>query len=65
MMSSAMPGTSDRKGTRRPGRKAPTLRSESNTSGTAGGRVVNIYKFLNIRINVFLAICPDYPDLTY
>ena len=39
-MSSAMPGASDRKPTRRPGRKAPTLRPESNTSVTAGGRVV-------------------------
>ena len=39
-MSSAMPGASDRKPTRRPGRKAPTLRPESNTSGTAGVRVV-------------------------
>ena len=31
------PGASDRKPTRRPGRKAPTLRPDSNTSGTAYG----------------------------
>ena len=41
-MSSAMPGTSDRKGARRPGRKAATLRPESNTSVTAGEWVVKI-----------------------
>ena len=39
-MSSAMPGASGRKPTRRAGRKAPTLRPETNTSVTAGGRVV-------------------------
>ena len=39
-MSSAMAGTSDRKRTRRPGRKAPSLRPDTNTSVTAGGRVV-------------------------
>ena len=39
-MSSASPGANDRKPTRRPGRKAPTLRPESNTSGTAEGWVV-------------------------
>ena len=39
-MSSASPGISHRKSTRRPGRKASTLRPESNTSGTAGVRVV-------------------------
>ena len=39
-MSSAMPGATHRKPTRRPGRKAPSLRPESNTSVTAGGRVV-------------------------
>ena len=39
-MSSAMPGTTHRKPTRRAGRKAPTLRPESNTSVTAGVRVV-------------------------
>ena len=40
-MSSAMPGATHRKPTQRPGRKAPTLRPETNTSVTAGGRVVN------------------------
>ena len=39
-MSSASPGATHRKPTRRAGRKAPTLRTDSNTSGTAGGRVV-------------------------
>ena len=39
-MSSASPGASHRKHTRRPGRKAPTLRPDTNTSVTAGGRVV-------------------------
>ena len=39
-MSSAMPGASDRKPTRRPGRKAPTLRPDPNTSVTAGVWVV-------------------------
>ena len=39
-MSSASPGATHRKPTRRPGRKAPTLRPESNTSVTAGVRVV-------------------------
>ena len=34
------PGARDRKPTRRAGRKAPTLRPESNTSGTAGVRIV-------------------------
>ena len=40
-MSSASPDASDRKPTRRAGRKAPTLRPATNTSVTAGGRVVN------------------------
>ena len=39
-MSSASPGATHRKPTRRPGRKAPTLRPHPNTSGTAGVRVV-------------------------
>ena len=39
-MSSAMPGASDRKPTRRAGRKAPTLRPDPNTSVTAGEWVV-------------------------
>ena len=39
-MSSASPGPTHRKPTRRPGRKAPTLRPDPNTSVTAGGRVV-------------------------
>ena len=39
-MSSASPGATDRKPTRRAGRKAPTLRPESNTSVTAVVRVV-------------------------
>ena len=39
-MSSASPSATHRKPTRRPGRKAPTLRPETNTSVTAGGRVV-------------------------
>ena len=42
-MSSASPGATHRKPTRRPGRKAPTLRPDTNTSGTAGGRVVKAY----------------------
>ena len=42
-MPSAGPRHRDRKYTRRPGRKATTLRPESNTSGTAGGRVVTPY----------------------
>ena len=40
-MSSASPSASHRKLTRRPGRKAPTLRPDPNTSGTAGVWVVN------------------------
>ena len=39
-MSSAMLSASDRKPTRRSGRKAPTLRPDPNTSGTAGVWVV-------------------------
>ena len=39
-MSSASPGATHRKPTRRPGRKAPTLRPDPNTSVTAAGRVV-------------------------
>ena len=39
-MSSAMPGATDRKPTRRAGRKAPTLRPDTNTSVTAAVRVV-------------------------
>ena len=39
-MSSAHPTPSDRKPTRRAGRKAPTLRPDPNTSVTAGVRVV-------------------------
>ena len=41
-MSSASPGSTHRKPTRRPGRKAPSLRPGTITSGTAGIRVVNI-----------------------
>ena len=41
-MSSASPWASDRKPTRRPGRKAPTLRPDPNTSVTAGVRVVKL-----------------------
>ena len=41
-MSSASPGPSDQKPTRRTGRKAPTLRPESNTSVMAGVRVVKV-----------------------
>ena len=37
---------SHRKLTRRPGRKAPTLRPDTNTSGTAGGRVLNTITFV-------------------
>ena len=40
-MPSAMPGTSHRKPTRRAGRKAPTLRPDSNASVTTDVRVVN------------------------
>ena len=43
-MSSARPGATHRKPTRRAGRKAPTLRPESNTSVTAGEWVVNQMK---------------------
>ena len=43
-MLSASPGATHRKPTRRPGRKAPTLRPESNTSETAGVRVVILPK---------------------
>ena len=46
-MSSAMPGARHRKPTRRPGRKAPSLRPDSNTSVTAGGRVVKYVKHFN------------------
>ena len=41
-MSSASPGASHRKCTRRPGRKAATLRPDLNTSVTAGVRVVKL-----------------------
>ena len=41
-MSSGSTYASDRKPTRRPGRKAPTLRPETNTSVTAGVRVVKM-----------------------
>ena len=44
-MSSASPGASDLKPTCCVGCKAPTLRPDPNTSGTAGGRVV-IYVLL-------------------
>ena len=42
-MSSASPGAKHRKPTQRALRKAPTLRPDSNTSGTAGGREVNVF----------------------
>ena len=64
-MSSASPGVSHRKCTRRPGRKAPTLRPESNTSVTAGVRVVMIgrptyteYAGLEIRVDLDVALRP-------
>ena len=42
-MSSAMPGATHRKPSRRPGRKAPTLRPDTNTAVTAAVPVVNMY----------------------
>ena len=54
-MSSASPGPSDRKPTRRPGRKAPTLRPDTNTSVTAGVRVVKCGETLVGTENTFNA----------
>ena len=57
-MSSAMPGATDRKPTWRTGRKAPTLRPDPNTSGTAGVRVVKtemeIWEKKKNQISIFL-----------
>ena len=53
-MSSASPGASHRKPTRRPGRKAPTLRPDPNTSGTVVQRVLNIYIYMYIYIYIYL-----------
>ena len=53
-MSSAMLGVSHRKPTRRPGRKAPTLRPDTNTSVTAGGRVVKTTTHSSV---LFLSTC--------
>ena len=44
-MSSASPGASDRKHTRRAGRKASTLRPDTNTSVTTAVRVVMIHLY--------------------
>ena len=47
------PGASShRKCTRRPGRKAPTLRPDPNTSVTAGVRVVRYKMFFSISIHM-------------
>ena len=51
-MSSASPGATDRKPTRRAGRKAPPLRPESNTSVMAGRRVVKTYIFHCLQLHV-------------
>ena len=65
-MSSASPGATHRKLTRCPGRKASSLRPESNTSVTAGGRVVkdkcapNIKKFHNLKI---FSLLNEFPDI--
>ena len=56
-MSSAMPGATHRKPTRRPGRKAPSLRPDPNTSVTAGVRVVKGKKKVNKNVKgYFIAI---------
>ena len=52
-MSSASAGATHRKPTRRPGRKAPTLRPESNTSVTAGGRVVKYKAIISTEVLYF------------
>ena len=62
-MSSAAPAPSDRKPTRRPGRKAPSLRPESNTSVTAGVRVVKHYMLVQITLS--LADCQILSDKLY
>ena len=51
-MSSASPGARHRKPTRRTRRKAPTLRPQSNTSGTEGGRVVMHQSYLISFFNI-------------
>ena len=54
-MSSAHPAPSHRKCARRPGRKAPTLRPDPNTSVTAGVRVVKTgYYYVYIPLVVIL-----------